>query len=776
MNRLCSRFIIFILLIPLGVVAEEKLATGKFVVSFTAEASQKAWVVKALEQNVYNDLSGYGKIVSVQKALHEENKCKRRNIDCILEIYKKQGVDALMLGTVDKSHIDYRTYDVREKYLVRSGSIRIGKGSTLLKLRMGAFSAFKPFIEKGGILDKRASSAIEDSDTEAQQESIQIDQKYSNEKQKNQVLIFLAIFTLIPYLLSFIGKPLRHPERSKIILRWFWPFNIVCLLLIGYQYELNSTGTGNIFVVFLNLLDKQQWLVTGLGGITWAFFIIVIYKVIMPHLHGIERIKPNNLFPLLLSSSFTLLTKFLIISILYLGFFYVVWIAGTFFDINHTLIVLLLFPLSGLYIFCWFALMLDVFSMSIDVKFAYGKVDYKNVWNSSLHKYFISYLKRNGVALDPRLVRKIVFLPGNNKGVVCYGGGFSRPRIGINRDLIKFALGDIDDFNPQETAMFSKKVFRPVNTKSSVYHILADYSSPRTIKKLFSNRFDRKRAKQIEDMQHYLHSDLSHKRQSHFDHIDNVTEGIVLPKFQGPDAFPSLMSDNFDDMQIVQALLQENSMGADPYNEEAEIDDSSERDKDFLFGALLHKSGMLVRHDDIFSTIYWYFYRKKKSEKQTFRFTCPKYFSIVADTYVVLNFGLNHLLQFLYYQATNSPTHLTTKGMASGMLKSQGDILNATKELTDKDNPIAIQTNELSRITWLSRFSHESIEIREPAQRQTARLIKWIFFISLIYLTSFILLNAYNYHPKYNEVIAEEKQAIADAIKSEIEKERNAND
>ena len=92
--------------------AEDKIVPGKFVISLTAEDNQTAWVVNALEQNIYSDLAGYEKVVPVKKDIAKERKCKKRRVDCIVELYKNLNVDALMLGTVDASDIDYEIYDV----------------------------------------------------------------------------------------------------------------------------------------------------------------------------------------------------------------------------------------------------------------------------------------------------------------------------------------------------------------------------------------------------------------------------------------------------------------------------------------------------------------------------------------------------------------------------------------------------------------------------------------------------------------------------------------
>lgn len=765
------RFVIFLLIVSMGgaAAAEEKIVTGKFVVSLTAKDNQKAWIVNALEQNIYNDLSGYERIVAVNKVADEDKLCKQRKIQCILEIYNNLNVDALMLGTVDHSDIGYQIYDVRNKYLISTGSIEIGGGSSLLKLRMGAFSAFKPFIEKGGILDKRKYSAVDDGG--GGESHGQVSNQISNKKLKEQIFIFLAVFTCVPYLLSFIGKPLRHPERTKIVLRWFYPFLIVCLSILGYLYFLGSIGD-NIYSSILHLFGEQQWMVTGLGGIAWGCFFIINYRIIMPHLQGIERIKPNNLFPLLKASLFTLLIKSLIYSSLYVVFFFGIFHIGLLFSISRETILLLLFPLSGLYIVCWTALILDVFSMSIDVKLSGGKLDYKSVWNLAVRKYFISHLKRNGVSLSKHLVNNIVFLPGEHKGVVCYGGGFSRPRIAIEKDLIKFTLGIVDEFKPVETGMFSRKVFQPALRKNSIFQIYPNLSPQRTTKNIFKTRQDKKRARVLENIQKYFQSDLNRKGGKRNVRIENVTQGLILPKFEGVDDFPSLMSDNIDDMQVVEELLLENALEYDPYDEEAEIDDSSEHDKDFLFGSLLHKCGALLRHEDIFSTIYLYFQRKKGEKRRPYNFWLSRYFAVVADTYVVLNFGLNHLLQHLYYQATNITSYLTTKGGVSGMLKSQDKILTSTKNIVEKGKPKSNRTDEYDRIVWLSRFCQDPIDQQEKTKTRAGLLMKLGILLGITYFVSSILIDSYSYHPKYLQTIEKERQEIAEAIKNQQENER----
>ena len=76
-------------------------------------------------------------------------------------------------------------------------------------------------------------------------------------------------------------------------------------------------------------------------------------------------------------------------------------------------------------------------------------------------------------------------------------------------------------------------------------------------------------------------------------------QGVVIPKLGSDDDLPSLMSDNGIDIQIVEAMLKENTGDNFHYDPDAEVDDSSEKDKDFLlqllFGRLNTNRPFLLR-------------------------------------------------------------------------------------------------------------------------------------------------------------------------------------
>ena len=187
----------------------------------------------------------------------------------------------------------------------------------------------------------------------------------------------------------------------------------------------------------------------------------------------------------------------------------------------------------------------------------------------------------------------------------------------------------------------------------------------------------------------------------------------------------------------------------------------------------MHKFGALIRREEIFSTIYLYFFYKPEEKRKPYNFIFSRYFAIVADTFVVLNFGLNHLIQHLYYQVTGDQSFLTTKGIISGMLKSQDEILTRAKTLIDERETKSIQTDELDRLIWLSRFSQDPIQHEMHTNILAERVVKWSVSFGVAYFVFMAIVSAYNYHPVYLRIIEQEKQKIAEAIEAEKERERN---
>ena len=776
-----------------AVADENELATGTFVVSLAGEDGQRPWVVKALEQNIYNDLSGYARFVAVQKATNEAELCPRRKVGCMLELYALRDIDALLLGHVDRSRIEFAVYDVRNRYLVNTGSVKIGSNATLLDLRLGAFKAFKIFIEKGGILDDRADSvaATDIAPTEATADD-DVSTVAGTDvagtpaaaarlfpptaEFRRQLLVALAGLVFLPFLLATFGRPLTHPDRPRFVLRWCLPFMAVSLALIGLQYWMEVNGGGNVVTEALRIFDDSYWILAGLGGALWGSFLVVNFRLIVPHLAGVERIEKENLLRLLRSCLVTMSIKTAMVAFFYAAVFLTVLELGAVFSYSRDAAVLIVFPLTGLFVVYWMALLLDVFAMSNDVKLAGKRFVVNSEWNLKVRKYFTACLKRNGITLDDRLVDELAFIAGQHEGVVSYRGGFGRPRIAIQTEMLIFALGDIDETDPGEAIERYYDEREDVELRQhGVFRIAGGAAKGGGKLGFFRGRADKRRAALLEETQARLQRALDANRANRGAIAGSgLAAGVVRPPTGS--AVPALLANGPRDVDVMDGLFEDYAMRHRHDADEAEVDDSSEFDRDFLFGALLHHCGSVLRYDTIGTTIRLYFARMKNIREGRYGYPFSKHFALVADTFVVLNFGLNHLIQYLFYRLTKDTSFLTTKGVPGYMLENQAQILANAKTMIGKRKPPLIRTDELDRIAWLSRFTGEAIH-RNPAALARRRRVLSLSVTGILASLAFLLIfQAYDYHPTYLEIIETEQRQIDEALEARRENERKQND
>ena len=108
------------------------------------------------------------------------------------------------------------------------------------------------------------------------------------------------------------------------------------------------------------------------------------------------------------------------------------------------------------------------------------------------------------------------------------------------------------------------------------------------------------------------------------------------------------------------------------------------------------------------------------------------------------------------------------------MLRSQDEILISAKKAADERKPRLIRTDELERIVWLSRFCQGSFQLQQGINTRAKKIFKMSFALGIAYMASIVVIDAYDYHPKYIQIIENEKKEIAEAIKKAQEKERKA--
>ncbi|OQW47969.1 MAG: hypothetical protein A4S09_14320 [Proteobacteria bacterium SG_bin7] len=138
--------------------ANIETAKGKIAVHIEARLAHQIWIAEAFEQNIYRDLYTLKTLSSVNRSEVDISQCHKLQIACLLEKYKRSGVDIVLLGEFYQDRLKYRAYDTFSKSSSEKIEVSLGSDIKLMSLRYQTLKLLKPFIETGGILDERSLS------------------------------------------------------------------------------------------------------------------------------------------------------------------------------------------------------------------------------------------------------------------------------------------------------------------------------------------------------------------------------------------------------------------------------------------------------------------------------------------------------------------------------------------------------------------------------------------------------------------------------------------
>ena len=60
----------------------------------------------ALEQNVYRDVSGFRRLVPVEKREIDTSSCQQQDRECRVDVYSGAGIDIVLFGVLEKRETD----------------------------------------------------------------------------------------------------------------------------------------------------------------------------------------------------------------------------------------------------------------------------------------------------------------------------------------------------------------------------------------------------------------------------------------------------------------------------------------------------------------------------------------------------------------------------------------------------------------------------------------------------------------------------------------------
>jgi hypothetical protein len=728
---------------------------GRFVLHLESDSQLSLWVAKAFQWNIHQDLSQFKRLEIFNSQEFQRIKCPPSNSTCYYQLMRENDIDAFLIGRVSRDKISYKIYDTFRRIKVADGNYNISKGTSPISIRLETIQAFKPYLEKGGLIDQKA--LYQSQSTAKNEDSL------SASGSTLSIIFGLFVFLLListPIIFLFMQKELKQNPSYKRTLNLtirFSAVGLLCLLILVTLFVLNAL---KIYTIehFIDATKPIHNLFYIMGGSLWGILILVNFRFVIPHLTGIESIKSRTLFSYFKSWNIISYLKLTALTLIYGAICLVLWWFAKNFGLGFKQNLYLFIPLCSLYLFFWTAIMLECLSLDIDER--YCAKPYKNhAWHIALKKYFIGYLKRHSISIDKGLIDRIDFTIGDHKldQVFSYGSYLFRPRIILSEDLVKKALGQrpyqqFENLDPvlKDSPSGQLKPFRKnkniaVKRKGFIQKwLFALRSTPYPDREV-----------QLEK------KELNHKNQ--LGEFENSREmiGVVTPILSNVQkgSIP-LIADDKEDLNIVNELLSEHKGPKTINPEDIEIDDTDPRDCDFLFGVILREVGTILRNDHILSTLskcYVLFPSKSKPSKKRSIPFIKKHYSRIQDSFTVFNQGAEHLMQYYYFLYTNKNDHLTRRGNRKERNLIHIETINQLakiKERVDVGQLLFIK----KKMLWLSRFTESPIitqgQITFNKMFKNAALAG-SFFMILIYLAHSIA-----YNREYESILVKEKKKI----------------
>jgi hypothetical protein len=547
--------------------------------------------------------------------------------------------------------------------------------------------------------------------------------------------VVLALLMLPPLLLfAMVGG--RELSRRAMPASWKWTGALAIAISAAWVGAALMDRFPKLAAAGARGADLFGRVAPIASGALWGAFVLAIGAWVFAPVHGLERIRHDGLWPLLRSWIVLGLLRAGGLALLHAPVFvFVVRSCGEMGVSARATWAWV--PVAGLVTHFWLLSLVDNLSVVLDVKLVTGPPTARNPWHATLKRYFRGYVRRGVIGVDERLLERTLFLPSSRPGVVCYGGGFARPRIAVGERALEAALGELPDEEefPDRTANPDELPFGllvPSPTPSG------DPAGAEPWRHELTLAPPRPRA----PMPRLLG--------------ENATLlGWVLP--QPSEKGIPLISDTEEDFGVVKRLLSEH-YGAFEALHGDEVDDTDPTQKDFLFGAVLREMGIVARHDVLFATVGLYFQVASAGLgwfSPLVRLPVTIYENLlagpaakVADAYAALNGALHPLIQYLCFVRGVDERLLTARADVPRLMQTSV-VMSAQ---LDRKPPTAaersiLRTTPRDRSAWLARFFYEPLG--PPGFRWARALGGVVFAAALASLVVRQVSEAVAYHPTY---------------------------
>ncbi len=504
------------------------------------------------------------------------------------------------------------------------------------------------------------------------------------------------------------------------------------------------------------------------GGILWGYIALLCLSFAFGSLHGLERIWYWNVRQYLVSWIEVFLGKMIIIFIILTPALLIGHNLGKAFNLNFYLLWYALMPLIILIEFTLIALIGTVLTKILDRKYVRGKVDGNSIWDMEIRHYFMGYYRRLGLDIPMTVLNKLIFLPGRELEVFTYGGGLNRTRVVVPYELLDMAIGEPD-----------------VSTAEDIENAPVAANEPlgRVLPKKWDARINVKSNEtQIEKIISRSKFPLTPAKAMEFPsggggmpmESSAGVWGQIRPNRQQETV--GLISDSLQDLQVVKELLSEHHMLFAKLQFDEDFDDTDPSDFDYLFGILLREVGVVHRKDSLWLT-WWYSLNLfvetwPKKLKSLFDSLYQVYFSngsrhtaTLADSYVVLNHGRHHLLQYMYYQFKRDLFLLTSRANRQSLMSISKKIFDQFRETPPEKADLRKNRATLkNRMRWFSKFfAHRLPEYKYKKRKPVLTIIIGLMILGTLAIEVFF---AKEYAPVYEKNKKEIQEKIIEYQKT----------
>jgi hypothetical protein len=633
-----------------------------------------AWQAEAVARTAELDLDGDRlRAIPGAAAIVAAARCAAGDTTCAVAAYRAAGVDLAIRGRLfsDRVEVDILPTWPGASPPVWRGSVPL-RGRSRQALAEALRAALHPVTRPGGALDSRGSRAPSEQPA-----------AWSMPAADGVALAALAAALLLILPLALGAILLGRRNLGKLVRTRALRRSLAALAALGVGvYGLQATEHAG----------EWSWAVFLAGGLAWGAFAAAMLPILFPPLHGLGRVEHTELLRVLEAWCLLALRRWILVALVGAPFALALWAACDALDLPAMIGIGVVAPLWGLWLRLALQSAVEVLSLRLDDDLIDGDAAAQGDWHDAIRGYYMGYVRRAGLSASARVLDGGVhFLPGRGDEIHLYGGGLTRSRLVIGRELLELALAPYG---------------RP-----------HDYAEPR-VSKLHWTEWN---AGLVVPIRRDLPVATPEERKPTMTAADGELERQPLGE---PRTLAGIVEPSAVDPRHAHRPW-EDSLWLD-WDPGEEHDGTDASDKDFLFGLLVHGLGRIERHEDRGATLAiagrrWIaswpaFARRLIGAAPLGWLRQPA----AGDAGAALNAARHHLVQHLGFRLWRQHELLTARAHVPELERCSGEIMRTLDTTTPLPAREAAALRR--RLRWLAAFVDGRGPIRSTRRWRRAAL------------------------------------------------------